>query len=163
MTAATSGDGLPHIWHMFGDAGLPQRLLLVAKMIDRVASRHLQDEFDLSVAQWRVMAFICNAGPATASFIGEAAEADQAEISRAVKALLARGLVTRDYEPGSRKTLIIAPTAAGTALFQQVRERRQTYFTQITGTLDDAQKGALNAGLRNLAREVIVERAGHGG
>jgi DNA-binding MarR family transcriptional regulator len=162
MADGASDDGLPHIWHMFGDTGLLQRLLLVAKMIDRVCSRHLQDDFEMSVAQWRVLAFICNAGPATASFIGEAAEADQAEISRAVKALLARQLVTRDYEPGSRKTLIIAPTAAGTTLFHQVRERRQSYFAQITGTLDDAQRSALNGGLRNLARAVIVERAGTG-
>src|SRR3712207_4985438 len=98
---------------MIKDDGLPQRLLVLAKMIERVTSRQLQGEFGLSVAQWRVLAFVCISGAATAAFIGEAAEVDQAEISRAVRALGERALVSREFEPGSRKTMVIAPTKPG--------------------------------------------------
>lgn len=151
-------DGFPVIWTIFGDDALSQRLLLLAKMIERVTSRRLQQQFSLSVAQWRVLAFVCISGPATASYIGEAAEVDQAEISRAVKALLDRGTVRREFEPGSRKTLIIAPTAEGSELFARVREKRQAYFARITRGLDAGQRKALNGFLEAIASEVIAER-----
>jgi DNA-binding MarR family transcriptional regulator len=149
---------LPMIWHLFGDEGVPQRLLLLAKMIEREASRKLQGEFGVSVAQWRVLAFVCISGPATASFIGEAAEVDPAEVSRAVKALAGRTLVTRAFEPGSRKTMIIAPTAEGRDLFTEIRSHRQAYFSRITQALSGSQVGDLGRSLTTIAREVVIER-----
>jgi DNA-binding MarR family transcriptional regulator len=157
--AETGEPQLPLVWHMMGEEGLMQRLLVLAKMIDRVTSRQLQSEFGLSVAQWRVLAFVCISGPATAAFIGEAAEVDQAEISRAVKALGEQAIISRDFEPGSRKTMVIAPTARGREVFEQVRTRRRAYFVRITGGLDAAERAELNRMLEVLARSVVAERA----
>ncbi len=150
---------LPMIWHLFGDEGLAQRLLLLAKMIERVASRKLQERFDLSVAQWRVLAFVCISGPATAAFIGDAAEADPAEISRAVKALAGRELVARAFEPGNRKTMVITPTDDGLALFSRVRRDRQEYFARITRGLSTSGKADVGRLLVTVAAEVVAERA----
>lgn len=147
------------IWHLFGDEGLAQRLLLLAKMIERVASRKLQDGFGVSVAQWRVLAFVCIAGPASASFIGDSAEADPAEISRAVKALVERKLVTREFEPGNRKTMVIAPTDDGLALFARIRSERQAYFSRITRQLSASGKADFSRILSTVAEEVVAERA----
>jgi DNA-binding MarR family transcriptional regulator len=141
-----------------GIEGLPQRLLVLAKMIERVTSRQLQAEFGLSLAQWRVLAFICISGPATASFIGEAAEVDQAEISRAVKTLAERTLVSRDFQPGSRKTMVIAPTEQGRQLFEQVRARRRAYFSRITDGLDPLEKAEFDRMLTILGERVVAER-----
>lgn len=151
---------LPAVWHLMGADGLPQRLLVLAKMIERVTSRQLQGEFALSVAQWRVLAFTCISGPATAAYIGEASEADPAEISRAVKTLVEKGLVTRKYEAGSRKTMVIAPTEAGTELFQQVRRRRRAYFAQITDGLGTEEKAEFDRMMTTLGQSVIAERDG---
>jgi DNA-binding MarR family transcriptional regulator len=156
----SSGGDLPYLWHILGEDALTQRLLLVAKMIERVTSRKLNDEFGISVAQWRVLAFVCISGPASGSFIGEAAEVDQAEISRAVKTLTDRGLVTRDFQHGSRKTLIVSPTAAGTELFVAIREQRRSYFSSIIGQLDVGQKQEMKAILNVLVCAVVTERGG---
>ena len=150
---------LPAIWHLFGDGGLSQRLLVLAKMIERVASRKLQEGFGISVAQWRVLAFVCMSGQATASFIGDSAEVDPAEISRAVKTLVDRKLVTRAFEPGNRKTLIIAPTAEGRELFLKIRHQRQDYFSRITKSLSPSSKASVNRALTQIAQEVVAERA----
>ena len=75
---------LPATWTLFGEEHLPHRLLLLAKMIDRETSRQLQDDFAISVAEWRVLAFVCASGPASASDIGTAGQIDRADISRAV-------------------------------------------------------------------------------
>jgi DNA-binding MarR family transcriptional regulator len=149
---------LPAIWHLFDDDGVAPRLLVLAKMIERTTSRQLQRGFGISVAQWRVLAFVCISGPASASSIGEAAEVDQAEISRAVKALIADGLVARDYEPGSRKTMVIAPTQEGTALFTRIRERRRSYFAAITRALEGEARTEFGRTLTAIAGDVVAER-----
>jgi DNA-binding MarR family transcriptional regulator len=159
MEAAASAD-LPRIWHLIGEEGIGQRLLLLAKMIERQTTRHLQEEFDLSLAQWRVLAFICMSGPATASFIGEAAEVDQAEISRAVKGLGERGWIVREFVPGSRKSMIIAPTEKGRRRFEAIRRQRRTYFERITAGLDRPLKREFSRSLDLIAREVVAERGG---
>lgn len=159
------GDGapeLPRIWHLFADDAVLQRLLLLAKMIERVTSRQLQVEFGMSVAQWRVLAFVCISGPATAAFIGDAAEVDQAEISRAVKLLVERHLVSREFEPGNRKRLIITPTRQGLRQFQLIREKRQAYFKQMTRGLTESQAVQLNGCLGIIADEVVAERSTDG-
>lgn len=150
---------LPAIWHLFGDEGLSQRLLLLAKMIERVTSRQLQDGFDLSVAQWRVLAFVCISGPSTGAAIGCSAEVDPAEVSRAVKVLLNKQLVSREFQRGSRKTMVIGPTARGSELFAKVRRQRQAYFSRITGDLSQPAKAGLNRSLASMARQVVAERA----
>ena len=149
---------LPRIWHLLsGDAVLPH-LLLLAKMIERETSRQLQVQFKMSVAQWRVLAFVCISGPAAAAFIGESAEVDQAEISRAVKALVQCGFVVRDFEPGSRKKLIIAPTPEGRNEFQRIRRRRQAYFAKLTESLGQNEESLLKQSLYQIAERVVAER-----
>jgi DNA-binding MarR family transcriptional regulator len=150
---------LPLIWHLFSEDAVLPRLLLLAKMIERVTARQLQTEFGLSLAQWRVLAFVCISGPATAAFIGDAAEVDQAEISRAVKALEGRRLVTRSFEPGNRKRLIIAPTADGAKTFKRVRRMRQAYFARMTRKLSREQMTQINRSLAVVGQEVVVERS----
>lgn len=152
------GSGLPRIWHLFDDDAVLQRLLLLAKMIERVTSRQLQVEFGMSVAQWRVLAFVCISGPATAAFIGDAAEVDQAEISRAVKLLVERDLVAREFEPGNRKRLIITPTREGLKHFKLIREKRQAYFRRMKRGLSESQTVQLNRCLCVIADEVVSER-----
>ena len=139
---------------MYGEGHLPQRLLLLAKMIERVTSRQLQTQFGMSVAQWRVLAFICGAGPATASQISQSAEIDQAEISRAVKALLAGKMVTREFARESRKIMMISPTEQGEARFRHIRDQRRDYFAAITGTLENGRKAEFDYTLELIARAV---------
>ncbi|MXO66166.1 MarR family winged helix-turn-helix transcriptional regulator [Altericroceibacterium endophyticum] len=149
---------LPASWTLFGPDHIPQRLLLLAKMIDRISSKRLQHDFGISVAQWRVLAFICTLGPTSGSYLGEASEIDPSEISRAVKAMLTSGLVTRDYEEGSRKRQIISPTEAGKSLFEKVRDTRRTYFTEITKDLSSDERVEFDRAMEVIAKAVIRER-----
>ncbi|MEO0061871.1 MAG: hypothetical protein RLZZ08_431 [Pseudomonadota bacterium] len=127
-------------------------------MIERVSARLLQAQFDISVAQWRVLGFTCIAGPSSATFIGDSAEVDQAEISRAVKTLQDRGLVARQFAAGSRKTMVIAPTQQGRDLYDRIHAARQEYFGKITRRLDKKQRSALSQGLQLIAEDVVFER-----
>jgi DNA-binding MarR family transcriptional regulator len=147
---------LPSTWNLFGDEHIPHRLLLLARMIDRETSRQLQEEFELSVAEWRVLAFICAAGPASASHIGSAGQIDRAEISRAVRKLAAADLIAREQDEGHRRRRIIHPTAAGRRLFGQIRELRRNYFQTLMGGIPADDRHRLDAMLEKIAHQLVM-------
>ena len=151
---------LPPTWDLFGEDHLPHRLQLIAKLIDRETARRLQREFALSLAEWRVLAFICAAGPASAADVGSASAIDRAEVSRAVAKLERDGQIVRSADPSHRKRLILAPTEAGHALFARIRERRRAYFQAIMADIPEEAREQLNAALRTLALGVLAAQDG---
>ncbi len=145
---------LPPTWDLFDDAHLPHRILLLARMLDRETARHLQEHFALTLAEWRVLAFVCSVGPSSAADIGSAFEVDRAEVSRAVARLEARGLILRETAPDNRKKMILQPTPPGRETFERARLTRQKYFETILQDLDAGQVHTLNEGLQRIARRV---------
>ena len=101
--AAQGGDeaeALGHIaaaWRIGGPDYLPYRITLLAKLLDRCTTRLLQTSSGLSVAEWRVLAQLANASPASASVrqLAEQAWVDRAEVSRAASSLERRGHIER--------------------------------------------------------------------
>ena len=146
---------LPATWTLFGEEHLPHRLVLLAKMIDRETSRQLQEEFAISVAEWRVLAFVCASGPASASDIGTAGQIDRAEISRAVIKLAAAELVVREADQKHRKRRIIRPTEAGKRLFVKIRDLRRSYFQSLMGGLSGVERHQLDAMLEKIADRLV--------
>lgn len=142
---------LPRTWALYGPNHLPYRLLLLARMIDRQASRQLQTEFNISLAEWRVLAFVGVSGPSTAATIGAQARIDRAEISRAVAALEKKGLTVREPHPTHRRKLIIRPTERGTALYEAVRQDRQLFFQSILATIPPEDADVVERSLTAMA------------
>ncbi|MEO8722733.1 MAG: MarR family transcriptional regulator [Sphingobium sp.] len=149
---------LPPTWNLFGDDHLPHRILLLAKMIDREAARQLLDDFGLSLAEWRVLAFVCSAGPATAADVGSAFEVDRAEVSRAVGRLIDGGYVDRATLPSNRKKMILHPTKEGRAIFDDARKVRQRYFQAIMQDLDPPTTSLMADMLEKVALRVVELR-----
>ncbi|HTN14722.1 MAG TPA: MarR family transcriptional regulator [Sphingomonadaceae bacterium] len=131
---------LPTTWHLFGADHMPYQLLLLAKMIDRISARQLHSAYGLSLAQWRVLAFVCTAGPASASEIGAAGEIDRAEISRAVTRLVESGFVLREQAQNNRRRLIISATPEGEAEYRKIRDERRAYFQSIMGAIPEDER-----------------------
>ena len=148
---------LPATWTLFGEEHLPHLQLLLAKMIDRETSRQLQEEFAISVAEWRVLAFVCASGPASASDIGTAGQIDRAEISRAVIKLAAAELVVREADQKHRKRRIIRPTEAGKRLFVKIRDLRRSYFQSLMDEVSGADRQRLNLTLEKIAQRLVTQ------
>ncbi|WCT79818.1 MarR family winged helix-turn-helix transcriptional regulator [Novosphingobium humi] len=145
---------LPRTWDLFGGSHLPHRLLLLARMMDRATMQQLQEHFGLTLAEWRVLAFICSVGPASAADIGGAFEADRAEVSRAVKRLIDAGMIERKNNEQNRKRQIISALPAGQAVFDRARKMRSDYFEFILQDIDQPARDLLNDALRKIAMRV---------
>jgi DNA-binding MarR family transcriptional regulator len=147
---------LPPVWQLFGQEHLPYHLLLLARVIDRRSARELQ-KYGLSLAEWRVLAIVGVAGPASASQIGKSGEIDRAEISRAVAKLESKGLIARKPDTNHRKRFIISPTTAGEKLFKSVRDERRRFFRGMTEGLTDQDRVLIDKGLEKMALNLLQD------
>ena len=145
---------LPPMWYLFGADHLPYRVLLLARMIDRQASRQLQAQFGLSLAEWRVLAFICASGPAAGSAIARAGGIDRAEISRAVARLGQKGFVVREADPQNQRKQTISPTDSGEALFRGVRDDRRSLFHALLQGVPDDERQIVERTLEHMALRI---------
>jgi DNA-binding MarR family transcriptional regulator len=141
---------LPPVWNLFGSDHLPYRMLLLARMVDRQSSRQLQD-FGLTLAEWRVLALISVAGPASAGQIGTLGEIDRAEISRAVGQLEAKRLVVRTLDEKHKRRFIISPTEEGREFFLKVRDERRHFFRSLLKGLSETERETIERGLVKMA------------
>lgn len=142
---------VPRTWDLFGPEHLPYRLLLLARMIDRQAARQLNAAFGLTLAEWRVLAFVCASGPASASTIGRSGGIDRAEISRAVTRLEDKKLAIREADAANRRKLIISPTGGGLALFAEVIADRRAFFRALLQDVPEADRRVVERSMRQMA------------
>lgn len=57
-------------------------------------------QFDLSETEWRIMTQLGEAAPLSLNGLADAMLQDRGQLSRAVKSMVERGLVTRERKPG---------------------------------------------------------------
>lgn len=142
-------------WLLFGPAQLPYRILLLAKMIDRVTAQHVRETANLSLAEWRVLTHVELIGRCRATEVAGAAFADRAEVSRAIGSLEARGLVQREPNPANRKSSLISLTEAGKSIHAAVRGERGKFFECWLTDLGKEERIKLDADLGKIMRRIV--------
>lgn len=147
---------IPETWQLFDQVHLPYRILLLAKLIDRVTAQQLRAEEGLSLAEWRVLAHLALLEEASSSRIAAAAAADRAEVSRAVASLEKAGLIDRRPDDRNRKRLLLRLTERGLETHRRVRRKRVAYFEHLLEDLAPEERERLDASLLRIARRVEV-------
>ncbi|MCW1986790.1 UNVERIFIED_ORG: DNA-binding MarR family transcriptional regulator [Sphingomonas sp. R1F5B] len=143
-------------WQLFGLSHLPYRVLLLAKMIDRVTSQHVRDRAAMSLAEWRVISHVELMKQCSAAEIAEAAFVDRSEVSRAVAALESRKLIQRDPNPRNRKSSLISLTPEGKAIYAMVREERTHMYEEWLEDLSSEDRAQLDTALRTVMRRIVL-------
>jgi len=82
---------------------LPYRLSILSNLVSQGLARIYQQDYGLSVPEWRVIAVLGRYPGLTASQLGERTVMDKVTISRAVNSLLKRKLVERFRDEGDRR------------------------------------------------------------
>ena len=98
------------------DHFLPYRLAAAADRVSAGLSHIYRAEAGLSVAEWRVLAHLFDAGPASVRDIGARAGLEKSRVSRAAARLEAAGHITRGPDPADRRLVCLELTGAGRAL-----------------------------------------------
>jgi len=144
-------------WTLGGADHLPYKISLVAKLLDRKTTRMLADEFNLSVAEWRVLAQLATTETSSVRDLAEKAWVDRAEVSRATASLVKRGYVKRHENPEDRRGPLLTSTKSGQALYRKIKPRRAAFHRSLTSRLERSQISALEKALLTMANLCIAD------
>lgn len=137
---------IPPSFHLGGLPYFGYRLAVTAKLFDRKFVEILKAHSTLTLPQWRCVAQLGLAQPATVRSLAEGAVVDRAEVSRALARLEAQGLVAR-HGSGDQRSPQFTLTAEGRALFDRLRKP----VSQFIGSLvAQVPKGDIEAADRVL-------------
>lgn len=134
------------------------RIGLIAKLMDRATIRQLAQVTDLSYAQWRVLSRLSlMPDGGTVGDVARLAWVDRAEVSRAVAALEALGLVSRRNNAADRRAPLLALTAQGDAVRRDVLARRIGFHEHLLADLSAADRDMLDGLLARIGERLLGE------
>ena len=102
------------------DQFLPYRLSVVSNRVSAAIATAYDRLFGLRIPEWRLIAVIAEGPGITQQALGVATRMDKVTVSRAAQALVERGLVARAPNEGDRRSHLLALTATGRLLYEQV-------------------------------------------
>ncbi|MEE2526246.1 MarR family transcriptional regulator [Hyphobacterium sp. HN65] len=102
------------------EAYLPYRLSVASNRASRWVARSYEAKFGLSIWQWRVIAVLGGAERLTAQDLATATAMDKVTVSRAVNALIERGLVARKKHESDGRSAFLELTGPGRSVYEEV-------------------------------------------
>jgi DNA-binding MarR family transcriptional regulator len=124
---------------------LPYRLSILTQLVSQSLHDLYAGPFGLSVTQWRVMAALGRFAPLTASDVGQRIVMDKVAVSRAVAALLKRGLIERATDRTDRRRATLRLSARGRAIHGRIVPLALEYESRLCEALSAEEKRAFDA------------------
>ncbi|TDC13336.1 MarR family transcriptional regulator [Actinomadura bangladeshensis] len=132
------------------------RVLGRLSRLTRIAERELKNlfsEFGLERGEFDVLATLRRAGAPggmTAGALARSSMVTSGAVTNRLDRLVAKGYVTRELDPGNRRTVIVALTPAGRDLIDRAVAAHLDNERRILAALDEQQQDDLAATLRTL-------------
>jgi DNA-binding MarR family transcriptional regulator len=135
------------------------RLVGLFSLMRRGSGLAQRRQFGLSEVEWRIMTQVGQFAPLSLSGLAEFNLQDRGQMSRAVKSMVARGLLSRKRKPGGPE-IEIRLTDQGQALFSRMIElvtERDRRLTNAMSTEDVATLRRLIDMMIEQAEEIMAE------
>lgn len=98
--------------------------------------RYCEGQFGVTRREWVMLALLNTQGPVSSSELAERAELDKSATSKAVTALLQKGLLERTSRTGDRRFAQLVLTPAGQALYDRILPIVESINRELLATLD---------------------------
>ncbi len=136
------------------------RVQLVGNLMSRGAAMHYRRRFDVSLWEWRAIAFIGAQPEPSLNEMAKAVGLDKGLASRVVSALTERGFVQRRTDEQDARAVRLSLTEDGERIYKQLIEaaasRNATYIAALSPEERSVLDGAL-AKLERIGREYIEQ------
>ena len=116
-------------------------------------------EGSLSIVQLHVLTVLETAGPLPMGKLADALDVSVASATGIVDRMQQRGLVERLHDGSDRRVVLVHPTAAGLAVFNDLAEMRRAGLVNILDRLTNDELKALLVGLRAMSRARAAQLA----
>ncbi len=126
------------------DRFLPYQISILNMKASQLLARLYQDTFGISVHEWQVLAAIGHQPHLSCQNVGKLTRQDKSAICRAVRSLVAAGLVTRTRNPADRRETLLSFTARGARVYRKIVPLAMNWQRQFTCSLDEDEMASLN-------------------
>ena len=116
---------------------LPYQLSVVASKTSKEFSTLYRQKFDISIAEWRVIAHLAQSHSVSVREIHEKADMEKSKVSRAVTRLQQRGFVEKKTDPKDKRLLTLRLTENGRGLFDEIVPIAREYESKLLRILTD--------------------------
>lgn len=131
----------------------------VMRFIRAEMRRHASPQ--LSVPQFRVLAYLGRTPGTSLSDVAEYLGVSTPTASATVDRLVRRGLVERGQHPAERRRVVLRLTQTGKALLERVRTLTRAPITQILAALPESDLRSLGEGLAVMRRAFGLQGEGY--
>jgi DNA-binding MarR family transcriptional regulator len=131
-----------------------RQILETVPLVMRAIRKEMREatEEQLSVPQFRVLAFLGRHRGASLSTVADHLGVTDATASAMVDRLVKRGLVGRETHPLERRRIELRLTRTGSTLLERARGKARTFLTQTLASASPGDLKALVQGLELLRR-----------
>lgn len=131
---------------------LPFRLARLAHEVSNRLSEIYAEQFDISIAEWRVLAALSDHQPCTAHRVAASTRTHKSTISRAVSRLIENRWIERVASSTDRRQLILRFTVSGRTRFDQIVPLVLKFEQDMLSVLDKSAKSQLTGGIDQLEK-----------
>jgi DNA-binding MarR family transcriptional regulator len=133
---------------------LPYLVNVLASRLGNGLARVYAKRFDISIAEWRVIAHLSLNRNVSVREIHEAVDMDKAKVSRAAARLEMLGFVEKRINATDRRLVEMTLSRKGKALLQEIAPLALAYQEEALGALDAEEQ----ATLRRLVQKLLAAR-----
>ena len=138
----------------------PYRLSVLADLVSNAVSQVYADRFDLTRAEWRLLAALGVNRKMMAKDLGAHSALDKMQVSRAVQRLEDAGYIQRHEDTDDRRSKVLQLTAAGRALYQKIWPLVVAREEYILSALEPGERSVLARVMEKVQRraEELIQR-----
>ncbi len=123
---------------------------VLSHQIGRAFHARIAAEFDVTIAEWRVLLSLSQQAGTTANEIADIWAMEKMAVSRAVRRLERMGRITRRVNPQDRRSFTLAMTDEGRRVFERVVPAANARYREITSAATRAELAQLSSILTKL-------------
>ena len=123
---------------------LPYRLSVTTNRVSRAFAAQYEQEFGISIPEWRAIAVLGAFAPLSSNEICERTAMDKAKVSRAVATLLKRGLIEREAHETDQRLIQLTLSKSGRKIYEAIIPRARAIEAEVTKGLSKSDIAALH-------------------
>lgn len=140
------------------DRFFPYRLAVLQGLVTRTIAQIYAQQFSLTIYEWRILAVLGHEQPLIANEIGQRANLDKVQVSRAIGRMLEHGLLIRRQDVHDKRRTRLRMSVKGWKVYQQIIPRARERERRLLDTLTREEKNLLDGLMEKLllrAQEMI--------
>ena len=138
------------------DRFLPYRLSVLNNRVSDAIARQYSERFDLSPAEWRVMAALGNTPGLSSGDVAMRTAMDKVQVSRAVANLVEKGRVERAADAQDGRITRLALSPRGQAIYLQIVPLALHLEALLVSTLTADERKSLDGIIQKLTRQIAL-------